>query len=80
MEYDLILGVACFGGVLQEVPLWQRFLEALHLDVKPFNCPLCLTFWVSLAPFIITEGPIGIFSSIVAAVLAELINIQLTKI
>ncbi len=80
MNYDLIIGIACFGAVLQEVPLWNRFLEALLIDVKPFNCALCFTWWMSLGPFIVSDGLFGIFSSITAAVLADLINRQLNRI
>lgn len=79
MNYDLIIAFACLGAVIQEVPLYQRFLEALHIDVKPFNCPLCFTWWVSLIPFWYATGPYFIFNSIVTAVLAELINRQLNK-
>ncbi len=79
MDYSIIIGVACFGAVLQEVPLWNRFLDALMIDVKPFNCALCFTWWVTLGPFIITEGVTGIFSSITAAVLADLINRQMNR-
>lgn len=80
MNYDLIIGIACFGAVLQEVPLWNRLLEALLIDVKPFNCALCFTWWMSLGPFIVSDGLFGIFSSITAAVLADLINRQLNRI
>jgi hypothetical protein len=79
MDYSIIIGVACLGAVLQEVPLWNRFLDALMIDVKPFNCALCFTWWVTLGPFIITEGVTGIFSSITAAVLADLINRQMNR-
>ncbi len=80
MNIELIIGVACLGAALQEVPLWNRFLEALMLDVKPFNCALCFTWWMSLAPFIVTNGAMGIFNSITAAVLADLINRQMNRI
>lgn len=79
MSYDLIVGVAFAGALLQEVPIWNRLLEALMLDIKPFNCALCFTFWMSLAPFIITDGAMGIFSTIIAAVLADLINRQMNR-
>ena len=79
MDYNLILGIACFGAVLQELPLWRMFLERLMIDIKPFNCALCFTWWCSLIPFIYTEGVLGIFSSITAAVLADLINRQMNR-
>tara|TARA_R110002124_G_scaffold35129_1_gene114581 strand:- start:309 stop:551 length:243 start_codon:yes stop_codon:yes gene_type:complete len=79
MNYNLIIGIACMVAVLMEVPIYQRLLEKLKIDVKPFNCPLCFAFWISLIPFIVTTGPWFIFNSIVTGVLAELINSQLNR-
>jgi hypothetical protein len=80
MNYDLIIILACFGAVLQEVPLYQKLLEYFKLEFKPFNCALCFTFWSSIPIFLFAEGPIGIFNSIVTAVLAELINRKLNTL
>lgn len=81
MNFELVLQLAAFGALIQEVPLYQKFLEAFYLDRKPFNCPLCLTWWVSLPVFGFTMGPHFIFSiigySAITAVLAELINRKL---
>lgn len=79
MNYELIIAVACIGAVLQETPLWELILKKFKIDFKPFNCPLCLTFWASIPLFIYTNGWSFIFSSIVAAVLAELINKELRR-
>ena len=79
MNFNLIIGVACLGAVWQELPIWNTILEKLKIDFKPFNCSLCFTFWMSIGPFIITEGVTGIFSSITAAVLADLINRQMNR-
>ena len=49
------------------------------IDVKPFNCALCFTFWMSLGPLIVSDGAFGIFSTIIAAVLADLINRQMNR-
>jgi hypothetical protein len=80
MNYDLIIAIACIGAVIQETPLWQNLLTYFGLDFKPFNCPLCLTFWTSIPFFIVTTGWWFIFNSIVAAVAAELINKQLRRL
>ena len=80
MIFELIIGIACFGAVLQELPLWNTFLEKAGLDMKPFNCAMCFTFWISLGPLVITNGVVGIFNTITAAVLAELISRQFQKI
>ena len=79
MDYNIIIGVACFGAILQTLSIWDELLQKLFIDVKPFNCALCMTFWSSLGPFIISEGAVGIFNSIITAVLAELIYKQLSK-
>ena len=79
MNYNLIIGIACMVAVLMEVPIYQTLLEKTGLDKKPFNCPLCFAFWISLIPFIVTTGPWFIFNSIVTGVLAELINSQLNR-
>jgi hypothetical protein len=79
MDYNLIIGIACIVAVLMEVPIYQTLLEKLKIDVKPFNCPLCFAFWISLIPFMITTGEWFIFNSIVTGVLAELINKELNK-
>ena len=79
MDYNLIIGIACIVAVLMEVPIYQTLLEKTGLNRKPFSCPLCFAFWISLIPFMITTGPWFIFNSIVTGVLAELINKELNK-
>ena len=79
INYDMIIAFAFAGALLQEIPIWNRLLEALLIDVKPFNCALCFTFWMTLGPFAYTVGPSFIFNSIVTAVLADLINRQMNR-
>lgn len=79
MNFNLILILACFGAVLQELPIYNDLLERFKLDFKPFNCALCFTFWASIPVFWFTQGPEHIFNSIVAAVLADLINRQMNR-
>lgn len=74
MEWIIYLG--CAGALWQYIPLWTTLLKVLHLDRKPFNCPLCWTWWTSLAltPVLTTSGWVEcIFISASAAVLAELL-------
>lgn len=80
MNFDLIIPLACFGAVLQDVPLYERLLKYFNLEFKPFNCTLCFTFWASIPIFLFTEGAMGIFNSITCAVLAELINRRLNTL
>lgn len=74
MEWIIYLGA--LGALLQHVPQWEWVLTRVNLWRKPFNCPLCWTFWCSLAylnfgqDITIVES---IFISAGAAVLAELL-------
>lgn len=78
MIYE-ILGIASMGAMLQNFKLWQDMLEGTFLNVKPFNCTLCWTFWMSVLPNIGIHGGKGIYISCIEAVAAELIDRQLNK-
>lgn len=80
MNYELALPIACMMVILHRTPLYKRLLEALLIDVKPFTCVLCSTFWYSVFPLAFTIGWESIFISSIAAVLAELLDIQLDKL
>lgn len=74
MEWIIYLGA--LGALIQYVPQWMWFLDKVKLDRKPLNCPLCFTWWSSLAYLnLATETPVGetIFISAGAAILAELL-------
>lgn len=79
MIYE-ILGLACFGAILQNFEWWQTLLKATYLDQKPFNCSLCWTFWMTILPNLGMYGPKGFLYSSIEAVLAELIDRQLQKL
>tara|TARA_R110002096_G_scaffold8418_2_gene35063 strand:- start:204 stop:446 length:243 start_codon:yes stop_codon:yes gene_type:complete len=79
MNFNLIIGIACAVAVLMEIPIYQTLLEKTGLDRKPFSCPLCFAFWISLIPFLITTHEWFIFNAIATGVLAELINKELSK-
>ncbi len=78
MIYEII-GLACAGAVLQNFEWYQTILKAINLDVKPFNCTLCWTFWLTILPNITLHGFKGILYSFIESVLAELIDRQLNK-
>ena len=40
-----------------------------HLNFKPFNCVLCMTFWLTSVAFFFTGFPV--LYSIISAVIAE---------
>jgi hypothetical protein len=74
MESIIYLGAA--GALLQYVPQWEWFLTKVNLNRKPFNCPLCFTWWSSLlglSLFTLTPAWETIFIAAGSAVLAELL-------
>ena len=75
-----IVGMASMMNLVHKAPIYYRFLEALLLDIKPFNCVMCSTFWATLIVTLISNPTEAIFISSIAAIMAELINIQIHKI
>ena len=73
---ELIIYLGCLGALIQHIPQYIKVLQFIKLDRKPFNCPLCFTFWASLI-FTIATGNTDISTSIFissgAAILAELL-------
>ena len=80
IDYNLVIAIAFAGALLQEIPLYNTILDKLKLDIKPFNCALCMTFWMSLGVMYYSTGLSFIFNSIIAAVAADLINRQMNRI
>ena len=78
MTYE-ILGIACMGAILQNFDWYQELLRAVHLEMKPFNCTLCWTFWLTVIPNIGMYGFQGLLYSSIEAVVAELIDRQLNN-
>jgi|TARA_R100000951_G_scaffold94548_1_gene83310 hypothetical protein len=70
-----ILGMAAFGHLAAD------FLENFEwLPSKPFKCNQCLTFWLSIGPFMLEHGWIGFAMAGCAAITSELIYRILLKI
>ncbi len=80
MNYSIIIGIACLVVCIHKTPIYQRILQKLKWDRKPFNCVLCSTFWLALVVGLFTDPVNSIFISSTAAVLAEIIDIQIHKI
>ena len=74
-----ILGFGAIGALLQNNIFYQMLLEKLRLEVKPFNCALCLTFWVVTPIFIEQEPSIfqGFTYGVMSAIVAELLDRKL---
>jgi len=63
-----ILGVACLGHLAAD------FLSKFSwLPNKPFKCNMCLTFWLSIIPFIFLYDVWGVLVASIAAVTSELL-------
>jgi len=75
-----ILGIASVMNLIHETPLYHRILKAASIDVKPFTCVLCSTFWVTLGFSVFEYGFTAILIAGITAIIAELINIQIHKI
>ena len=75
-----IVGMASVMNLIHKAPFYHDALEALLLDIKPFNCIMCSTFWVTFGFTLLTMPSQSIFIAGAAAILAELINIQIHKI
>ena len=74
-----ILGIGAIGALLQNNLFYQLLLKWLRLEVKPFNCALCLTFWVATPIFIEQEPSIfqGFTYGVMTAIIAELLDRKL---
>ena len=75
-----ILGMASVMNLIHKAPLYHTVLERLKLDRKPFSCCMCSTFYVTLGFTVISNPSQSIFIAGIAAIVAELINIQIHKI
>ena len=81
MNYSIIIiGAACLMNLIHRAQIYMTVLQKLKLDRKPFNCIMCSTFWYTLAFAAFTNPVECIFISSTAAIAAELIDIQLSKL
>jgi hypothetical protein len=46
-----LLGIAAFMVLVMDTPLWDRAIRWLRIPFKPFTCPKCMAFWISLVYF-----------------------------
>tara|TARA_R110000822_G_scaffold301033_1_gene424656 strand:- start:392 stop:637 length:246 start_codon:yes stop_codon:yes gene_type:complete len=81
MNFDIIIGIATLMVCIHNFTFYKTFLETMNIDFKPFNCVLCSTFWVTLVGTIFHFGGIdAIFMASTAAILAEILDIQIHKL
>ena len=70
-----IIGMAAFGHMAAD------FLSQFNwLPDKPFKCNMCLTFWLSIGPFLLLDGATGFLTASTAAIVSELIYRILTRL
>jgi len=59
-------------------PVYQYWLRRFKIDEPPFNCVLCLSFWIGLVPgiamAITTGGLIMLATPLVASFIAVALN------
>lgn len=72
--------MASVMNLVHAAPLYHRVLDRLRLNRKPMSCVMCSTFWVTFGYTCITNPTESIFIAGIAAITAELINIQIHKI
>lgn len=73
MIYE-ITGWACMMVLLMNFEYYHKIREFLYLDMKPFTCTLCMSFWASVGYMIAVHGLKGILYSAIVAVAAELLD------
>ena len=53
---------------------YQWLLNILNINIKPFNCPICLAFWSFIFAGLILQSPVVALFSGIAAFTANLIE------
>lgn len=76
----IAVGMACLVNLMHEAPLYHTVLDRFKINFKPFSCVMCSTFWYTFGFTVIPFGFESIFIGSIAAILAELINIQIHKL
>ena len=71
-----ILGLAALGHLAADA------VQTLspELPQKPFQCNMCLTFWLGIAPMIYLHGYNGLFATALASVVSELMYRIINKL
>ena len=78
MIYEL-LGFAAFVVLFMNFEPYHRILKFLYLDMKPFNCTLCMGFWLTIGTTLAQYGLKGILYSALIAIVAEFTDRKLNN-
>jgi hypothetical protein len=65
-----ILGFACLAHLIVDM---ITHLDIKWLPEKPFKCDMCMGYWISIIPFMIQFGLVGILYAAISGVTANLI-------
>ena len=70
-----IIGMAALGHMGAD--FFEQFDK---LPSKPLKCNMCLTFWLSIVPFVMEYGFVGLTMAATASLLSELMYKLLSRI
>tara|TARA_R100000935_G_scaffold57990_1_gene93466 strand:+ start:7423 stop:7656 length:234 start_codon:yes stop_codon:yes gene_type:complete len=71
-EIIYIIGFACMGNLIVDFIANFKPLNRLS-KIKPFNCEMCFTFWLSITFMLISFGLTGILLAAISAVVSNFI-------
>lgn len=70
-----IIGLACLAHLATEF-----FTTHMEFNYKPFNCNLCMGWWVALFPMVVHYGLEGFLGAAVTGIASETIYRLLNRI
>ncbi len=65
-----IIGFACVGHLVTD---FISHFELPSIPDKPFRCDMCMTYWISVIPFMLQFGLYGILYAGISAVTANIL-------
>ena len=70
----IILGVASLVTLIQDFifEMEDRWTWLQKMPRKPFKCAKCFGFWISILPFTLEYGLMGVIYSALVAITAEI--------
>ena len=68
-ELIQIIGFACLGHLVTDLVATAK----QNLPEKPFQCDMCMTYWISIVPFFLQFGISAFLYSAMAAILSKII-------
>ena len=65
-----LIGFAALGHLVTDFITW---LDLPEVKEKPFKCDQCMTYWISVIPFMLQFGLQGILLAAISGIMANLI-------